>query len=298
MSQQSTRFLVADLGIRADRLVADVCCAGRRTVRRWFEQGLVRVDGHVARASDLPPGGSEVTVEADSSDERPSPLEQTPLNIVHENSHCIVVSKPAGIHCERGRSAASVAGLLEEHFGDRSRIGERATEAGLVHRLDRDTSGVLLAARNAHEYSRLRRAFQEGKSLKHYLAVVAGPVDGPLAIDTPLARRSGRMTAASAHDHALLAETFVEPLERREDWSLVLVTIRSGAMHQVRVHLALEAHPLIGDELYGGPRLPGCTRQGQLLHALRLQVSDELDITVGPPDDFVAALALLRKTVN
>lgn len=296
------RFLVTPGGQRADRLVADRCGAGRRTVKSWFEDRLVLVDGRVARASDLLAAGSEVVVlTGDATAPGSSPAQpglrldfQPDLRIVLEDDRHIVIAKPAGMHCERGRSGESVAEWMEQRYGDRSCIGERAAEAGLVHRLDRDTSGVLLAARTSRDYVRLRRAFREGRSVKQYLAIVGGRVGSPLRIDIPLARRAGRMTAATAHDRPLPASTFIEPLELGKDWSLVLATIASGAMHQVRVHLALEGFPLVGDELYGGRLLPRCGRKGQLLHALRIQVEGELDVTVPAPDDFAAALATLR----
>lgn len=288
------RFVVPSGGMRMDRLVADASGAGRRTVKDWFRKGLVRAGGHVVRASELASGGTEVTVERETGEAEAPAFAPRLVPIVFEDERRLVVGKPAGLHSERGRSAASVASFLERKFGDRSAIGDRPEEAGLVHRLDRDTSGVLLAANDAAEYRRLRRAFREGRSRKQYLAIVAGRVEEPAEIEIPLARRGSRMAAATVHDRALPARTVVEPLESGEDWSLVLATIRSGAMHQVRVHLALEGFPLVGDELYGGPRLEGCPREGQLLHALRIQVDGELDVTAAPPGDFVAALARLR----
>ena len=291
------RFVVPSGGMRMDRVVADASGAGRRTVKDWFRKGLVRAGGHVVRAADLASGGTEVTVDRETgeAEEAGAPaVDPRLVPIVFEDERRLVVGKPAGLHSERGRSAASVASFLERKFGDRSTIGERPEEAGLVHRLDRDTSGVLLAAKDAAEYRRLRRAFREGRSRKQYLAIVAGRLEEPAEIAIPLARRGNRMAAATVHDRALPARTFVEPLECGENWSLMLATIRSGAMHQVRVHLALEGLPLVGDVLYGGPRLEGCPREGQLLHALRIEVDGELDVTAAPPGDFVAALARLR----
>lgn len=290
----SLRFLVPEGGLRLDRLLADASGLGRRAVRAWLADGLVRVNGHVARPSDTPQVGWEVTVAA--ADPAPPAAElPSSIAVVLENERRVVLAKPAGLHCERGRSGGCVADLLEARYGDLSGVGEREAEAGLVHRLDRDTSGVLLAARDSEEYARLRRAFAGGDTRKEYLALVTGRVPRSLRIDTPLAHRGSHMAAATAHERALAARTWIEPLESAADWSLVLATMDSGAMHQVRVHLSLSGFPLVGDELYGGPVLEGCARRGQLLHAWRLQVRDILDVTVAPPADFVGALAMLRR---
>lgn len=293
MIEPAFRFTVPEGGHRVDRLVADASGRGRRTVRQWLAEGLVRVDGHVARASEIPAAGREVTVAA------PAPAVQAPQaavpTVLLETGRLRILAKPAGLHCEKGRSAGSVAEWLEDRYGDLSQVGERAEEAGLVHRLDRDTSGLLLAARDAREYARLRRIFSRGQTRKQYLAVVTGRLDEEFVIDVPLARRGPRMAPARAHEHGLAAETAIQPLETGDGWSLVLATMRSGAMHQVRVHLAIAGHPLAGDTTYGGPSLRLPTREGQLLHAMRVQVGNELDVSLGPPADFLGALASLRR---
>lgn len=295
MSSVALRFVVSRTGPRLDRLVADATGRGRRTVRQWFLHGRVRVDGHVAQASDSPEAGCEVVVAPDDSapeaGQAPLPLPR----ILHEDRCRVILAKPAGLHCERGKSRGSVAEFLEERYGDCSGIGARPEEAGLVHRLDRDTSGVLVAARDAGEYRYLRDAFREGATLKQYLALAVGPLEQAIEVDLPLARRGSRMTEAGPHDDALPALTLLEPLEAGPDWCLVLATMRTGVMHQVRVHMALAGYPLLGDSLYGGPSLPGCSRQGQLLHALRVQVEGDIDVTVGPPEDFLEACAALRR---
>lgn len=294
MSPPAFRFIVARTAERLDRLVADATGRGRRTVRQWLREGRVRVDGHVVRASADAAAGSEVVIDTDAAtgDDGVTGL---PLQVIVETGRFVVVCKPAGLHCERGKSSGSLAELLEQHYGDLSSVGERPAEAGLVHRLDRDTSGVVVAARDAAQYRRLRRAFREGRTLKQYLAIGAGRLERSVGIEWPLARRARRMAVASPHEDAQSARTTLEPLEVGENWSLVLATMSSGVMHQVRVHMAAAGHPLFGDALYGGPQLPHCGRRGQLLHALRVRVADEIDVTAGPPEDFLAAYAALRR---
>jgi len=295
------RFVVPSTGERLDRLVADATGRGRRTVRRWLQAGNVRVNGRIAAASDKPEAGSEVLVDE-------APLQRhagavlgialgvaLEIDVVVESEHVIVVSKPAGLHCERGKSAGSVAELLEARYGDLSWIGDRSEEAGLVHRIDRDTSGVVVVARDRPTYQQLRGAFRCGATRKQYLALVAGRLERAVDVDLPIARLATRMAPASGHAVGMPARTTFEPLDGDDAWTLVLATMNTGVMHQVRVHLAAVGHPLVGDSLYGGPSLDGCTREGQLLHAMRVQVGDDIDVAIGPPQDFLRAYARLQR---
>lgn len=292
MQQPPLRIAVRSGGSRGDRLVADATGAGRRAVRRWFEAGLVRLGDRALAASEALAPGDEVTVwpEAEGGSAGVGGIV-----ILQEGPRHVVLAKPAGLHSERGRSGGCVADFLEERYGDRSAVGDRPAEGGLAHRLDRDTSGVLVAARDRDEYLRLRRAFAEGKAGKQYLALVSGRLEEPTAVDTPLAGRGPRMAAAGPRDRALPATTLVAPLEAGSGWSLVLVTMATGVRHQIRAHLAIAGHPLVGDGLYGGPALPGARRNGHLLHALRLTVGPDIDVTAPVPGDFLQALALVRR---
>ena len=296
MSDAAFRFVVPSTGERLDRLVADATGRGRRTVRQWLLAGNVRVNGHIAGASDTPTAGSEVVVDRGPSGFPPPP--PLAFDVILEDEHHLVVAKPAGLHCERGKSAGSVAELLEERYGDLSWIGDRSEEAGLVHRLDRDTSGVVVVARDRQTYRRLRGAFRSGATRKQYLGLAAGRLERAIDVDLPIARRATRMTPATRYADGMPARTTLEPLEVGADWTLVLATMNTGVMHQVRVHLAAVGHPLFGDTLYGGPALAGCSRRGQLLHAMRVQAGDEIDVTAGPPGDFLAAYARLKREGN
>ena len=275
-------------------MIADATGCGRRRAREWILSGRVTVDGHVHRAADRPRPGAEILVPADDGPGA-TECDEGVVVLVDEGDR-IVLSKPAGLHCERGRSEGSVAAFLEHRHGDAGTIGDRAEEAGLVHRIDRDTSGVVIAARTREEYLRLRSEFSRGEAEKHYLAIVVGRLDDALEIDTPLARRARGVVVAGRHDEALAAFTDVVPLEQGDDWTLVLAAMRTGVTHQIRAHLASVGHPLVGDIVYGGPVLDGCPRKGQLLHALRVKIpSSKIDVSAAVPSDFLAGLAQLRK---
>jgi 23S rRNA pseudouridine1911/1915/1917 synthase len=275
-------------------------------VQRWIDSGLVLVDGRRRAASHLVRPGSEIVIAAAPAPGEAAGLLDGPtrfvdgtspfaLRILAERGDIIAVDKPAGVHCERGRSRPTLVDLLEARYEHIAGIGDRESEGGLAHRLDRDTSGVLLAARSREAWLDLRRAFRRRRALKHYLALVSGRMRSTMKIDAPLARRTRRMVAASASEKSIEASTAAEPLEAGDDWTLVLATMSTGAMHQIRAHLALAGHPLIGDALYDGPRLPGCPRDGHLLHALRVRIDGRIDATAPAPADFTAACALLRR---
>jgi 23S rRNA pseudouridine1911/1915/1917 synthase len=294
MRPAAVRFVVTGSSERLDRLVSDATGRGRRAVKEWLKAGIVTIDGRIASGSEVPRAGSEVVIEEAAPDVAAA-TSANQWQVVWETGRYAVVSKAAGVHCVRGRSRGSLAEQLESRYGDLTSVGDDPDEGGLVHRIDCDTSGLVIVARERAAWRALRSAFSEARTRKQYLALARGRVRDAQDIDRPLARRGARMAIAGRYDDALEARTRVEPLESGNDWSLVRATIATGAMHQVRVHLAAIGHPLIGDTTYGGPVLCGCTRPGQLLHAMRVQVEGELDVSAGPPEDFLAAYAQLRR---
>lgn len=293
MNGQHSRIVAPSDGGRLDRVIADATGCGRRRAREWILSGRVTVDGHVHRAADRPRPGAEILVPAEEGPDATDSGEG--VVVLVEEGERIVLFKPAGLHCERGRREGSVAAFLERRYGDASTIGDRAEEAGLVHRIDLDTSGIVIAARTREEYRRLRSEFSRGEAEKHYLAIVVGRLDDAIEIDAPLARRARGVVVAGRYDDALAAFTDVVPLEQGEDWTLVHAAMRTGVPHQVRAHLASVGHPLVGDVAYGGPVLDGCPRQGQLLHASRVRIpASGIDVSAAAPGDFLEGLAKLR----
>lgn len=306
MRPPAIRFVVTENHERLDRLVADATGCGRRTVREWLRAGAVRLDGRVASGSDVPAAGSEVVIESDGQpltearDDESASTARAEWRPIAETERFVAVAKPAGLHCVRGRTPGSLAELVQQRYGDLTSVGDDPAEAGLVHRIDRDTSGVVVLARTRSAWLQLRAAFRAGRTRKSYLALVAGCLASAREIDLPLARRGARMAPAGRHDDALEARTLVEPLDGGDDWTLVLATMATGAMHQVRVHLAAIGHPLFGDATYAGPALRSPvpqprTRDGQLLHAMRVEIDGAVDVSIGPPEDFLTAYALLRR---
>jgi 23S rRNA pseudouridine1911/1915/1917 synthase len=256
--------------------------------------GRAVVKGQRVRAGD------EVLVPGESLPAPPPPSSY----VVRETLDVLVASKPAGlpsVHL-RGSVGDSFARWIELAFPECASVGAPG-EAGLAHRLDTGTSGLLLVARTPEAYDDLRRQFTARQIEKTYLAVVAGHVTGPMRIDAPLgapARRSGGARPRdpdSARDGARAALTFVVPIEGAGAATVVRATTRSGARHQVRAHLAAAGFPLLADRDYGGP--PSAGLASFLLHAesLRWRVPGSGAAAYDrsePPGGWTEVLARLR----
>ncbi|MEE8312146.1 MAG: RluA family pseudouridine synthase [Candidatus Binatia bacterium] len=279
-------------GVRLDKLVAVWLGCGRRGARTLLRTGRILVDGHRCSASACPQRGSVLDLLPETTPPR-APSDRPPC-VVWEDAGLLAIDKPAGLHTVLGRGAESAEALLRRAHPELATVRELSGDSAFVHRLDRDTSGVVLAARDIRSWRSMRAAFSERRVDKRYLAIVEGRVTASMRIDRALARRRSRVVAAGARDRALIALSEVEPVEIGRDWSLVCVRMRTGVTHQIRAHLALAGHPIVGDLKYGGIPAPAGSRAGQLLHAWRIAIDVRLDVTVPAPADFEAALARLR----
>ena len=271
---------------RLDKVVARLFGVSRGRAMDWIAEGRVRIDGKRAPKGTPVPAGAKISVEKPPPDQ-PAPQPDLAIRIVHADQHVIVADKPAGMPShplkpgETGTAANALVGRFPELAELWPQQGEglappQLREGGLVHRLDTDTSGLLLAARTSVAYALLRAQFTARTVEKGYLALAAGEIHAGGEIALPLAhdpRDARRMMAISDPDYAAEhaarpAVTRFEPLERRGGFTLLEVEIPTGVMHQIRAHLAFIGHALAGDALYGGPQLAGLDRH--FLHAARL----------------------------
>jgi len=240
----------------------------RSRLQSWIKEGLVRVNGAPAKASLVLRGGEAIEVQPAS----PPPLralpEDLPIDILYEDDAVIAVNKPAGltVHAGAGAHSGTLVNRLVHRFAALSKIGGDL-RPGIVHRLDRGTSGVILVARNDAAHRALAAQFAARTVEKIYLALVQGRVNADSGrIEKPIARdpiHRTRMTARLATGRAAL--TAFRVLERFEKFTFLEVRIGTGRTHQIRVHLASIGHPVAGDRLYGaaaGPRI--------FLHAHRI----------------------------
>jgi 23S rRNA pseudouridine1911/1915/1917 synthase len=271
----------------------------RRAAREAIDAGQVRVNGRHARKS-APVAPGDVVEVADEAlvAPRPAPSPDLAIDVVYEDSALVVVDKPAGLPtlARRDGEEATVASFLVGRFPDCADAGDVPLEAGIVHRLDNDTSGLLVAARTPEAYRNLRRQFAERQVVKEYTALVEGLIREEGWIRTPIAperRRRDQMRASENAPGARPAETHYRPLQQVGRATLLAVRIRTGVRHQIRVHLASIGHPIVGDVRYGARVDPAARRQ--MLHACYLELDHpvsgtRLDLRSGIPADFNEAV--------
>jgi 23S rRNA pseudouridine1911/1915/1917 synthase len=289
-------FEVAGEPRRLDRALAEALSCGRRAARALVEAGRVFVDEYRAHAGAHPvAAGSFVRVTPLATAQNAPASPDLVPRVLCSTSDLLVIDKPAGLHTHAGASAASVARWLLAARPEAAAWGANPREAGLVHRLDRDTSGLVVAATDRAIYDALRREFARRRVVKSYLAIVRGRLSRVRTIDRPLVRHKTRVAPARDRDRSLEAATLVEPIENGADWTLVRASMRTGVTHQVRAHLALAGHPILGDAKYGGPPPAPALRQGQLLHALAVTLPDGRSFAAPVPGDFLTVLGRLRR---
>ncbi len=274
-----------DVGERLDIVLARGAPGlSRGRVKALFEAGEVRVNGRRAKKSVLVSIGDRVTIESlpGPTDFHATADPALDINIVLEREGYVVVDKPAGVpsHPLREGELGTLAGALVARYPEMRGVGYHNREPGILHRLDNDTSGLMLAARDQGTFEALRHQLQVGEIEKRYIARCTGIVTVPQFIDAAIAndprdrrkvrvcydpREIKRLRAQQAHTEVLRSEP-------ADDGSRVEVRANNARRHQVRVHLASIGHPLLGDTLYGGPSLPGYHRH--LLQASSLTFTD------------------------
>ena len=269
---RTLRLLVPDdaAGARLDRFLAGLPEVGSRAAaERVLAAGGVQVDGRGRPKSHRLEGGEELTVEV--PDAAPSALEpeELALRIAYEDEHLLVVDKPAGlvVHPAPGHPTGTlVHGLLAYEAAG----GDEAERPGIVHRLDRDTSGLLVVARSAEAHRRLEKLVRERALEREYLALVCGrPRSRTGRIEAPIGRDRGDRTKQSLDSATPRdAVTHFEIAEELPRHTLLRVRLETGRTHQIRVHLAEIGLPVAGDPVYGRPGEVGLERQ--FLHATRL----------------------------
>ncbi len=258
---------------RLDLFVARVCQGlSRSAAQRLIAEGRIWVNGALAQAGQrLRPGDEVMILLPPPEDERPQP-EAVPLAILYEDAHLLVVNKPAGMatHPGAGRRTGTLVNALLAHRPEIASVGADPSRPGIVHRLDRETSGVLVVAATEAALRALQAQFRRGKVEKRYLALAYGHVTpAQAAIEAPLGRDPLHRQRMAVLPEGRRARTEYRLLRAFEGCSLLEVRLRTGRTHQIRVHLASIGHPVVGDRTYG-PRRQAIGAPRQFLHAWRL----------------------------
>jgi 23S rRNA pseudouridine1911/1915/1917 synthase len=245
--------VAAGEGGRLDRFVSERLEMSRTRVQALLAEGRVKVDGRPARKSEAVQPGMRIEVIVPPPAVVDIPAEELPLDIVFEDEHLVVVNKAAGmvVHPAPGHRTGTLVNALLWHVRDLSGVGGRL-RPGIVHRLDRDTSGLLVAAKTDAAHLGLADALRKRKVKRIYLAAAWGHLsESPLEIDAPIGRDRKDRKRMAVSDAGRAALTRVRVRERWERADLLDVFLKTGRTHQIRVHLAHVGHPVVGDPLYG-----------------------------------------------
>jgi 23S rRNA pseudouridine1911/1915/1917 synthase len=286
-------------GERLDRFLASAL-GSRARAQRLIEAGRVLVDGEPQAKRHLVQAGEEIAFDADTdatSTRSPNAgagdAPTAEFAVAWEDEHLLVVDKPAGVvvHPARGHRH----GTLAQALAGRAAGGEESGRAGIVHRLDRDTSGLLVVARSEATHRALKALIASREMRREYLALVQGrPPSRAGTIDAPLGRdRRVRTRVSTETDEPRVARTHFELERPLPGYSLLRVRLETGRTHQIRAHLLAIGHPVAGDPEYGTPGLLGLERQ--FLHATRLSfvhpvTEQAVDVRSPLPGDLTAAL--------
>lgn len=296
-----------DGGKRLDRVLADRCPEfSRSALQRWIEQGRVEQAGEVVSRKTKAVSGAEVWIQPAPPEAMSAEPQDIPLEVMFEDAHLIVIDKPAGlvVHPAPGHADGTLVNALLYH--GQMQGGADPLRPGIVHRLDKDTSGVMVVAKTPQAHERLVEMFQAHALERAYLAIAVGRPPQSITYDTFHARNPAhRKKFTSRTDRGRRAITHLELIEFLHGSALVRCRLETGRTHQIRVHLAEHGHPVLGDPLYGksigDPELRRVSTElgRQALHATLLAfehpiTGEPVRFETMPPQSFQRALEALR----
>lgn len=258
-------------GCRLDKLISDNTELSRSAAVKLIERGLVSVDGGSCGKKDIPDAGSIVSVELPEPESVDILPENIPLNIVYEDGDLLVVNKPKGmvVHPAAGHYSGTLVNALMYHCGGSLSGINGEIRPGIVHRIDKDTSGLLMVAKNDFTHLGLSEQIKEHSFTREYSAVVIGSIKENGTVNAPIGRhRTDRKRMCVTHDNSREAVTHYSVIRNYAGYTHLSVRLETGRTHQIRVHMSYIGHPVAGDEVYGNgkPKWLG----GQCLHAKKI----------------------------
>ena len=311
-TQRIERECVIDAGQAGRRLDQALAAMfsefSRSQLQRWLASGAITVDGTMPQRRSRVAGGERVSLSAELAEAGAVTPEAIPLDVQHEDDAILVINKPAGlvVHPGAGNPDGTLQNALLYHYPELDAL----PRSGLVHRLDRDTSGLMVIARSHEAHQSLVDQLQSRTMGRAYQALVAGQFTAGGLVDQPIGRHPADSTRMAVRREGRRAVTHYRIVEAFAGHTLLRCNLETGRTHQIRVHLAYIRHPIVGDPTYGGRlRLPpgadepvttalrGLGRQA--LHAERLtlhhpRTGESASWTAEPPDDLKHLLAALR----
>ena len=289
-------------GERLDKFIADNSDISRSYAAKLCEDGLVMLGGKPLAKKYKITGGEEIEIDVPKPEELSIEPEDIPLDIVYEDSDVIVVNKPQGlcVHPAPGNESGTLVNGLVYHCGGELSAINGVIRPGIVHRIDKDTSGLLIVAKNNEAHLKLSEQLKERKAMRKYVALVNGNIkeeDG--TINKPIARNPVDRKKMAVVQGGREAITHFNVLERFGQYTLVECILETGRTHQIRVHMASIGHSIVGDPLYGIKK-EKFNLQGQLLHAKTIgfvhpTTGEMMEFSSEIPEYFQKVLEKLRK---
>lgn len=303
---KTTTINIVDQTGRIDAILAkENLLYSRTTLADWLQTGHILVNGVQVKRAYKVTTGDTINIVPPEIATTEIVAEDIPLDIVYEDDDILIVNKPQGmvVHPAAGHSSGTLVNALLFHAPLSTINGE--FRPGIVHRIDRDTSGLLMVAKNDQAHQALSAQLKAHKNDRIYYALVRGEfVENSGTINAPISRHKVDRKKQAVQEGGREAITHFEVLSRYVGYTLLKVSLETGRTHQIRVHMTYIGHPVIGDPVYGSAKsLPGVTLKGQMLHAKTLSLTQpttgkELVFNSDLPAYFEAALATLTPIIQ
>ena len=291
-----------DKGSRIDRYISEnITELTRSGVQGLMEKGLILVNGGEVSKNYKLRGGEEISVEIPEPEPMDAVPEDIPLDIVYEDDDLLVVNKPKGmvVHPAHGNYTGTLVNALLHHCGDSLSGINGVIRPGIVHRIDKNTSGLLIVAKNDASHLKLAEQIKEHSFTREYEAVACGYFkDTEGTVDAPIGRhKTDRKKMCVTAENSRNAVTHYSVIKQYGGYAHLRLRLETGRTHQIRVHLSYIGHPVLGDDVYGKP-YKGL--EGQCLHARKIgfihpSTGEYMEFQSDLPDYFVSVLARLEK---
>ncbi|MBW4472932.1 MAG: RluA family pseudouridine synthase [Stenomitos rutilans HA7619-LM2] len=292
---------------RLDRYLAEqLTDLSRSRLQKLIEQGHIQVNGHVCTSKKaIVQVGDQIHITIPDAEPLDLQAEDIPLDVLYEDDHLLIINKPAGlvVHPAPGHEGGTLVNALLAHCDRLAGIGG-VQRPGIVHRLDKDTSGAIAVAKTDQAHQHLQAQLKAKTARRDYLAVVYGaPAADSGLIDLPIGRHlvdRKKMAIVPEEKGGRRAVTHWQVKERLGNYTLMQFALETGRTHQIRVHSAKMGHPIVGDPVYGTGRSVGVNLPGQALHAWRLQLehpvlATTIVVTAPIPATFTTLIDTLRR---